>query len=91
MQSQIESLKVDTLKLSLQIESLKVDTLKLILHVMWLEGLAPECVDSSFCRKHGIRSVSNGDVVLRTFGVVCLVAAMTCVIRLDIQYGHDVT
>ena len=45
MQSQIESLKVDTLNQSLQIESLKVDTLKLILHVMWLEGLAPECVD----------------------------------------------
>lgn len=53
-------------------QSLKLNTLKLSLHVMWLGGLAPECVDSSFWRRHGIRSVSNGDVVLRTFNFACL-------------------
>ena len=52
--------------------SLKIYTLKLSLHVMWSGGLAPECVDSSFWRRHGIRSVSNGDVVLRTLGFACL-------------------
>ena len=79
-------------------QSLKFYTLKLSLHVMWSGGLAPECVDSSFWRRHGIRSVSNGDVVLRTLGFACLFTkminlclSMTCVIRLDIAHGHDVT